>query len=126
MPVLELRGLPQREGVDVQAALKKTSAAIAEVYGCAPRQVWATWTVLKPEHYVEGDTAAPQVQPEDSFPPLGRLICFEGRSDADIECILLAASETLSDALGIPGNVFITYDEAQSGRVVDGNGVVRK
>jgi hypothetical protein len=38
----------------------------------------------------------------------------------------LAAAGTLSRELGIPGNIFLRYEEARSGRVIAGNGIIRK
>lgn len=124
MPVLQIRALPQQDPSRVQAAMKATCLAVAEAYGCAPDQVWATWETIEPGLYVEGETAA-DIQPPDTHPPLATLICFEGRSPDDIERLLATAAETLTAALGIPGNIFMEYREARSGRVIAGDGVVR-
>ncbi len=125
MPVLHIRALPQKENVDIQSALKKTTVAISEAYGCDPKQVWATWQELSPGFYVEGSNNA-DIQPESTHPPIGELICFEGKSLPEIERVLKVASSTLSKELGIPGNIFITYREAKSGQVIAGDGVIRK
>lgn len=120
-----MRALPQKVGVDIQSALKKTAVAISEVYGCDPKHVWATWQEIQPRLYVEG-TNSEDIQPEHTHPPIGELICFEGKSQDAIEKVLLVAASTLSKELNIPDNIFITYREAKSGQVVAGNGVVRK
>lgn len=125
MPILHLRALPQENYPRVQAALAKTCLAIAEAYGCEPRQVWATWEEIAPGFYVEGAESAKQ-QPAGSHPPIGTLVCFEGKSEEVIEKVLLAAAGTLSRELGIPGNIFLRYEEARSGRVIAGNGIIRK
>ncbi len=125
MPVLEIRALPQPDPTRIEPALKATCKAIAMVYGCAPRQVWATWVTVEPGQYVEGDAAA-DLQPADSHPPVARLLCFEGRDDDTIARTLRAAADTLSAGLGIPGNIFIEYAEGRNGRVIDGAGVVRR
>lgn len=125
MPVLNIRALPQKENVDIKSALKKTTIAIAEAYGCDPKHVWVTWQELSSGFYVEGNNSEDS-QPENTHPPIGELICFEGKSSEDIEKVLQAAATTLSKELGIPNNIFITYREAKSGQVVAGNGVVRK
>jgi hypothetical protein len=125
MPVLHVRALPQPHPEKIQSALKKTCIALAEVYGCKPSQVWATWEEIRPGFYVEGDADA-LVQPGSSHPPICDLICFEGRSDEIIEKVLVAASKTLTAELGIPDNIFMTYREALSGRVIAGNGVIRR
>ena len=124
MPILNVKALPQNNPERVQRALKKTCLAIAEVYGCKPEQVWATWEEINPGMYVEGENAANE-QPEATHPPIGQLICFEGKSSEEIEKVLLAASATLSKELGLGNNIFMTYQEAKSGQVVAGNGVVR-
>lgn len=125
MPVLHIRALPQKENVDIQSALKKTTVAISEAYGCDPKHVWATWQELSPGFYVEGSNNA-DIQPESTHPPIGELICFEGKSSEQIKKVLHAAAATLSKELGILDNIFITYREAKSGQVIAGNGVVRK
>ncbi len=125
MPVLDVRGLPQKNPEKVKAALKATCIAIAEAYGCKSEQVWATWQDVSPGFYVEGPNSA-TTQPESSHPPIAQLTCFEGKSPEVIEQVLLAAGQTLSRELGIPGNIFITYEEARSGRVISGNGIIRR
>ena len=124
MPVLQIKALPQRDPSRVQPAMKATCTAIAEAYGCASDQVWATWETIEPGLYVEGETAA-DTQPPDTHPPIATLICFEGRSPDEIERLLTTAARTLSETLGIPGNIFMEYREAKSGRVIAGDGVVR-
>lgn len=125
MTVLNIRALPQKDGVDIQSALKKTTVSISEAYGCDPQKVWATWDEIQTGFYIEGTESADK-QPEQSHPPIGELICFEGKPAEVIEKVLLAAATTLSRELNIPGNIFITYREAKSGQVIAGNGVVRK
>ncbi len=125
MPILSIKALPQNDSDKIQVALKKTCIAISEVYGCKPEQVWATWNEIQPGMYVEGENHA-DIQPEQTHPPIVQLICFEGKSHDEIEKLLMVASSTLSEALGIGDNIFMTYHEAKSGRVMAGNGVVRK
>ena len=125
MPVLQIKALPQKDPSRVQAAMKATCRAIAEVYPCTTQQVWATWETIEPGHYVEGDTAADE-QPMGSHPPIARLVCFEGKSPQEIEQILTVAAKALAGSLGIPGNIFMDYYECMSGRVIAGDGIVRK
>ena len=125
MPILSVKALPQKDTRKIQAALRKTCVAISEVYGCKPEQVWATWEDIKPGMYIEGNNHA-DVQPELTHPPIARLTCFEGKSSQEIEKVLSVASTTLSNSLGLGNNIFMTYDEAKSGQVVAGNGIVRK
>lgn len=125
MPVLHVRALPQRDPSLIKPALKKTCLAIADIYGCPPDQVWATWEEIRPGWYIEG-TASAALQPALSHPALAQLICFEGKTAVEIEEILLVASTTLSAAMNFGDNIFMTYHEVQSGRVVAGNGILRK
>lgn len=125
MPVLSVRGLPQKDEKLIQQALVNACRAIAKVYDCDESQVWATWTDVKPGLYVEGSETA-ESQPENAHPPIGDLLCFEGSTPEEIEAVLLAASKALSDTLGLGDNIFIHYREAKSGQVVAGNGIIRK
>ncbi len=125
MPILHVRALPQHDESKIGPALEKTCKAIASFYNCDPSQVWATWEEIKPGFYVEGEQGA-ELQPQSTHPPIAQLTCFEGSSDKDIEELLKVASSTLSEALSIGDNIFMTYHEAQSGKVVAGNGIVKK
>ncbi len=125
MPVLDIRALPQEDPSRIPDALSAACRAVAEVYGCAPRQVWAIWTEIPAGHYVEGDVAA-NFQPKDSHPPIVRLLCFEGQRPETIARLLEAAADALCDALDLPGNIFIEYSEGKSGQIIAGNGIVRR
>jgi hypothetical protein len=123
MPVLHVRALPQKDPDRVGRALEAACVAIAQAYGCRPEHVWATWEEIRPGRYVEGGSAA-RTQPDDTHPPIAQLICLEGKSAEEIERVLVAGARALAEALGIPGNVFMTYVEAASGTVVAGDGAV--
>ena len=97
MPILHVRALPQKHPRKIKTALKKTIAAIARVYGCDLHQVWATWEEIKPGYYCEGDIEKNQ-QLKTTHPPICEIICFEGKKP----------------------------NEVKSGRVIAGNGIVRK
>lgn len=124
MPILKVRGLPQRDPERIRTALSDTCIAIAKVANCQPQSVWATWEELKPGMYVEGSDSA-DLQPLNTHPPIAELLCFEGRSPEQISSLLTIAAETLSRGLGIPNHIFMTYQEAKSGRVLDGTGIIR-
>jgi hypothetical protein len=98
---------------------------IAAAYGCQPEQVWGIWNEIRPRFYVEGNKDA-ETQPKKTHPPVGRLICYEGKDPETIERVLQTAASTLAESPGIPGNIFIMYDEAKSGEVIAGDGIVRK
>ena len=125
MPILHIKALSQKEPNKIKPALKKTTIAIAEAYGCAPHHVWTTWEEIKSGLYIEGENEAHE-QPAKTHPPICELICFEGKSQDQIESVLLVAAKTLSLELGVSDNIFITYREAKSGQVVAGDEIVRK
>jgi len=116
--------LPQTNPSKITPALKKTTVAISEIYGCSPAHVWATWEEIKPNCYIEGGVESDR-QSESTHPPICELICFEGKSPEEIEKILLVAAVTLSNELGIPNNIFMTYKELKAGQVIAGDGVLK-
>ncbi len=124
MPVIRIRGLPQHAGCDIQAALTAVCVDVARVYGCRASRVWATWDEIRPGFYVEGADPA-FAQPKSTHPPLVDIIAFEGKDDGQIAAVIEEISRSLSDSLGLNGNLFITYTEARSGRVYTG-GHIRK
>ena len=125
MPVLHVRALPQVDPSLVKPALKKTCLAIADICRCPPGQVWATWEEIRPGWYVEGTKSGTR-QTLLTHPPICQLIGFEGKTSVEIEEILLVASKTLSAALNIGDNIYMTYLECKTGQVIAGNGIVRK
>jgi hypothetical protein len=126
MPLLQIKALPQKDPSKISQALKETCVAIARAYGCEESNVWATWEEIQPGFYVEGRQGA-DLQLPNSHPPIAELHCFEGKKNAkEIEELLLVASKTLSQALGMTDNIFISYRELRSGQVISGNGVVRR
>lgn len=125
MPVLHVRALPQRDPKRIKGALADACRAISDACGCKLESVWATWEEIKPGFYFEGANGA-ELQHRETHPPIAELICFEGKNDGEIEKILKAAAEALSEGLGIPNNIFMTYREAKSGRVIAGDGVIRR
>jgi phenylpyruvate tautomerase PptA (4-oxalocrotonate tautomerase family) len=126
VPVLRISGLPQREGVDVEAALRAVATELAALLGEPPHGTWATWEAIPPRHYVEGGDA-PEVQPTSTHPPLVRLLSFEGRDEQQIEAMLACVAGVLERELRLgPGNVFVVYEEVASGRLASGGGLVRR
>jgi hypothetical protein len=125
MPILHIKSLPQKDPSKVAPALKKTILAISEFVGCDAKHVWATWEVLGAGQYLEGSCDALE-QPKSTHPPICELTCFEGSTDSEIEKLLEITAGTLSRELGIEGNIFMIYKEAKSGKVIAGNGIIRK
>jgi phenylpyruvate tautomerase PptA (4-oxalocrotonate tautomerase family) len=125
VPVIEISALPQRDGVDLGAALYAVTRAVADELGEDERGTWATWQTLEPGRYAEGSDA-PAVQPDSTHPPLVRMTVLEGRPAELVERMLVAAADALADALGLqPGNVFVRYEEATAGRVYTGGAIAR-
>lgn len=117
MPVIHVRALPQKPGVDRSAALSGACAALANAAGVRPRAVWATWEELAPADYVEWDAHA-EVQPDATHPPLVEIVAAEGRPPEVVEGMITAVARALGAALRIPPeNTFITYREVPRGRL---------
>jgi hypothetical protein len=124
MPVVRISALPQAAGIDTGSVLKRLCLRLAEVDQVDARHWWAIWHPVAPEAYVEGDVQAPSVQPGASHPPIVEILAFAGRDAAIVEQLLMVASETLVDGLGMEsGNVFVTWTELQPGRVSTGGAV---
>ena len=67
-----------------------------------------------------------RLKPLATHPPLVRLIAFEGRIADELERLLALTAEVLSRELRLePGNVFVVYREAGSGRVFTGGSIRR-
>jgi hypothetical protein len=125
MPILTVRGLPQKLPLRIPQALGRACTSIAEAYGCKPNQVWGTWQEITPGWYVEGDNAA-TVQPAVGFPPIAELACPAGKPPEVIEKCLLAAAKALAEGLGLGDNVFVAYRELKAGEIIAGDSAIRK
>ncbi len=124
MPVIEIRALPQREGVRGEAVLGAVARSVADLLGETPSGTWALWEEIPAGSYSEGGDA-PAVQPPSTHPPLVRVTAFEGRPADVVASILATVAETLARELRLePGNVFVRYEEQRAGRLYTG-GVVR-
>jgi phenylpyruvate tautomerase PptA (4-oxalocrotonate tautomerase family) len=125
VPVVRIRALPQPESVEIAAALSAVTTELAQLLGEEPQGSWATWETIQPGHYAEGSDV-PATQPRHTHPPLVAVTAFEGRSAELAERMLNCVAETLARELGLgEGNVFVTYDEALSGRVYTGGRILR-
>jgi hypothetical protein len=124
MLVVRIAALPQQPAVDVEAVLAAVTRELATLLGEEPAGSWATWDTIEPGRYSEGGVA-PSFQPADTHPPLVTVVSFEGRPAALVGRMLTCVAETLGRELGLePGNVFVTYEEARSGRLFTGGQVV--
>ena len=123
MPVVEIRALPQRDGIDIGAVLTAVTTALAALLNEEPSGTWATWEEIASARYAEGSDT-PLSQPRDTHPPLVRVTAFEGRSPELVAAMLDTVAGTLTRELDLdPGNAFVRYDEARSGRLFTGGEV---
>ncbi len=120
MPVIQIKSLPQDNGIDTRVILKKICCRVADDLKVPKHQVWGTWEILASGNYVEGDSAPP-LQPKATHPPIVNVIAFEGRSQNQINGMLRVIADELCQELKMnSGNAFITFTEAHSGRVYTG------
>lgn len=126
VPVVCIRALRQPPVVDVSTVLGRVSRALSDLLGEPPEATWAMWETIESGCYAEGELA-PDEQPRGTHPPLVSLLAFEGRPPDLVERMLVCVAQTLARELDLEeGNVFVTYEEARSGRVYDGGRVVRR
>jgi phenylpyruvate tautomerase PptA (4-oxalocrotonate tautomerase family) len=118
MPVVRIRALPQ-PSVDVRAVAAAVATALAEELGEDPRGTWATWETV--EAYAEGGVT-PAEQPRDTHPPIATVLA-RGRPPETVARMLRSVGDTLVHELGLePGNVFVTFEEVDPGRLYDASG----
>lgn len=118
MPVVRIRALPQ-PSADPQTVAAAVATALAGELGEDPRGTWATWQTV--EAYAEGDVT-PAEQPRDTHPPLVTVLA-RGRPPEVVTRMLRSVGDTLVRELGLePGNVFVTYEEVEPGRLYDASG----
>lgn len=126
MPVVRIRALPQPDSVDIPSALAAVTRDLATLLDEHPSGSWATWETIRPGRYAEG-SETPELQPRDTHPPLVIVTAFEGREPELVERMLKTVAETLVREFGLgEGNVFVTYEEARSGRVYSGGRILRR
>jgi hypothetical protein len=95
------------------------ATALAAELGEDPRGTWATWETV--EAYAEGGVT-PAEQPRDTHPPLVT-VTARGRPPEVVTRMLLCVGDTLVRELGLdPGNVFVTYEQVEPGRLYDASG----
>lgn len=125
MPVVEIRALPQRDGLDLEGVLAAVTTELAALLNEESSGTWATWEEIPPGRYVEGSDA-PLEQPRSTHPPLVRVTAFEGRTPELVAAILETVAGVLARGLGLEhGNVFVRYEEARAGRLFTGGEVRR-
>jgi phenylpyruvate tautomerase PptA (4-oxalocrotonate tautomerase family) len=122
VPVIEIRSL--RAGVAMTDVLAAVTREVAAVLGEEPGGTWATWEEIPAGRYAEAGEA-PRSQPRSTHPPLVRVTAFEGKSPELVARLLETVAAVLARELGLePGNVFVRYEEATSGRLFTGGTVV--
>lgn len=126
MPVVRISALPQPDSADVTSTLAAVTRELSSLLEEHPGGSWATWETIRPGRYAEG-SETPELQPRDTHPPLVTITAYEGRDPELVERMLVVVAETLVRELGLgAGNVFVTYEEARSGRVYSGGRVLRR
>jgi phenylpyruvate tautomerase PptA (4-oxalocrotonate tautomerase family) len=125
LPIVRISALPQRD-VDTALVLSRVTHELADVLGEDPRGTWATWDTIAPGAYAEAGSM-PTEQPRATHPPLVSVVAFGGRSPELVERMLVRVADVLARELGLePGNVFVTYEEPQPGRLYTGGQIVRR
>ena len=118
MPVVRIRALPQPSS-QVEAVAATVALALAAELGDDPRGTWTTWQTL--DAYAEGGEA-PAEQPSATHPPLATVL-GRARPAETVERMLRCVGDTLVRELGLePGNVFVTFEEVEPGRLYDASG----
>jgi hypothetical protein len=122
VPILEVTGLRPPADIDLRAALSAVCTEVAALLGEAASGTWAIWRTA--DEYVEG-TVGVDTQPATTHPPRVRVIAFEGKAGEQIAAVITCVADALARELKLEqGNVFVTYEEATSGRLYTGGQVV--
>lgn len=123
MPIVQITALPQPSSVDRARVLERVSLALAAAIGCEAGEVWAVWLPIEAGSYAV-DGHAPVTQPQESHPPMARVMAYEGRSAEAIARTVEAVGRTLAGCVGLdPSCVFVSYEELRAGRVFTGGKV---
>ncbi|HEU0223764.1 MAG TPA: hypothetical protein VFR34_16345 [Paracoccaceae bacterium] len=123
MPVVQIQALPLAARYRVPEIITGLSQAIARDCAIPLEHISVTWATLAPGFYAEAGRIA-ETQPQGSHPVIVHLTAFELEDPARIETLLRATGAHLERALDLPGNVFILYGIARTGRVYAGGEVV--
>ena len=125
MPIIQIKALPQKSGLDINKILKTLTAEVSKATKIPLNNLWATWETLTSQLYIEGETSS-SLQPFNSHPPLVNVISFEGKSIDIQEAIMTTVGRVLTRELQIDqGNCFIVYDEVKAGKVFVGGEILR-
>lgn len=118
MPVVSIRALPQ-PSADLRAVAAAVATALAAELGEDPRGTWVTWQTV--EAYAEGGEA-PAEQARETHPPLATVLARR-RPPETVARMLRCVGDTLVRELRLePGNVFVTFEEADPARLYDTSG----
>ncbi|MBI4242518.1 MAG: hypothetical protein HY606_00360 [Planctomycetes bacterium] len=126
MPIIQIQSLPQKPSIIRDNAIRKLCTEVSKQCGIPEKNVWATWEIMEPRNYTEGDQLADE-QPEQTHPPIVNVIVFEGATQEKIEKMLKSIADTLCKELKLAeGNVFIRYTQVKSGMIYSGGEIVYK
>lgn len=125
MPVIFIKSLPFQRERNIAAILKDISKDVSEESGVDLQHFTVTWEYLSPGHYaVSGVTE--DTQPMESHPVLVDVIAPDFSSAGNKDVMLNTLANSLAKRAEVPqNNIFIQYQQAHSGMVYDGGGIVR-
>lgn len=126
MPVISIKSLPLSKPMSIGTVLKKLNIEVAAETGYEPRHIWSYWLFIDRHMYAVGDETSAVINPE-THSPIIEITGFEGKRDELVEKMLRITAKVIAREMQISeSNIFITYNEARSGRVFDGGEIVRR
>jgi phenylpyruvate tautomerase PptA (4-oxalocrotonate tautomerase family) len=118
VPVIRIRALPQHHA-DVRTVSIAVAEAVAAALGEEPRGTWVTWETV--DAYAEGGVV-PSEQPRDTHPPIAHVQAGPRPAEV-VDRLLRTVGDSIVEALALePGNVFVTFEEVDRGRLHDASG----
>jgi phenylpyruvate tautomerase PptA (4-oxalocrotonate tautomerase family) len=105
VPFIVVDALPQAEGIEPQAVLRRLNEAVAELLEREPDVAWSLWREVEPGRYLVGTEPAGR-QPAATHPPLVTIML--ARPPEVAEQIAELVGEVLDRELGLePGSSFV-------------------
>jgi phenylpyruvate tautomerase PptA (4-oxalocrotonate tautomerase family) len=105
VPFIVVDALPQADGVEPEAVLRRINEAVGELLGRDPDVAWSLWREVVPGRYVVGAESASR-QPPASHPPLVTILL--ARPPEVAEQIADLVGRVLDRELGLePGSSFV-------------------
>lgn len=125
MPVIFIKSLPFQQERNISSIIEGVSKDVSDKAGVDIKHFTVTWEYLKPGHYaVSGQSK--EYQPMNLHPVLVDVLAPDFNSCGNKDTILNSIATSLSSRADIPkDNIFISYNQANSGMVYDSGEVVR-